>query len=116
VVVVAQHEGIREAVRTLLAPGHDVVVAAQAGEAADLNASAGPAEILLADVPSCAAPDLGWLYDWSRRWPGTTVILTVAHVSDDLRALLPALGPVRVLGKPFTRAELQAAMGVPSRS
>lgn len=110
VAAVAQQEGVRETFRTLLSPWCDVIVTSDEFEAADLNAVAPPADTLIVDIPKSAAPDITWLRQWTRRWPATSVVLSVSFLSDELRALLPVIGPVRILIKPFTPRELHNAV------
>jgi DNA-binding NtrC family response regulator len=98
---------VRETFRTLLSPGYDVVVTPGAEEATQLNAIAEPAEILIVDIPKSSVPDLAWLNDWTGRWPATAVVLSIGFLSDELRALLPLLGPVQLLIKPFARTDLR---------
>ncbi|MGB9330628.1 MAG: response regulator [Steroidobacteraceae bacterium] len=110
-VLIVEHDSLhRDLIREWLEEGGVQAVCADArGEIpADIDA-------VLVDV-SCQQQAHATLNAWRRAYPGAAIVLAsgrfaAADMAND--AMATRLGVTRILAKPFTRADLWAALGLP---
>jgi CheY-like chemotaxis protein len=111
-VLVAERDSLhRDLIREWLEEGgaQAIYVDSAAGPVADIDA-------VLVDV-SCQQQAHETLNSWRRAYPGAAIVLASGRFSaGDMAndAMAARFGVTRVLAKPFTRADLWSALGLPS--
>ncbi len=110
-VLIVEHDSLhRDLIREWLEEGGVQAVCADVGETpADIDA-------VLVDV-SCQQQAHATLNAWRRAYPRAAIVLASGRfAAGDMAndAMATRLGVTRILAKPFTRADLWAALGLPA--
>lgn len=113
VLVVDDEPRMRKALERLLAPDHDVAVAAGAGEALDLVARGETWDVVLCDLMMPGMSGMGLHAELSRRAPalaGRLVFMTGGAYTAEAQDFLARV-PNRRLEKPFRPEALERLIG-----
>jgi CheY-like chemotaxis protein len=112
ILMAEDEEALRGLVRrALVDAGHDVVAAADGAEALDfLNGAGGRFDLLLADIKMPVMDGIALALAAARDYPGLAILLMTGYADQRERAYgLDAL-ILDVIQKPFTLAQIRAAV------
>jgi two-component system, cell cycle response regulator CpdR len=111
ILVVDDEEGIRSLIgRALQLDGHEVETAADGAEGAEILAAKGPFELLLTDIRMPLMDGIALALAAKRDFPALTILLMTGYAEQRERARSLENIVHDVLTKPFSLAEMKAAV------